>query len=310
MPQYHELNNHYQINDVAGWPALFKRLQESSGQPEVDFAHEYCYDVGGVADPRHFYDIRIQGTDTDGVATRWLIVNLGGKELINDPMHNLRSAEELIETMMTLRQHNLGKIPELINTGMPDDSYLAAEAQVREQYRTQMAEAGLTNFYQIYDPLTWLETVGNFQQEHGINIDSGELITILTGRDENALGVYTIKKVVTEEKAGLEVTQDGQLLYNYPMPVVKTAEQIVERIEMLRRNFGSFRIGNEFNFDQNNPKPLVATVKEGQNEIRLFSNGTITITGPGVMKIVTMADADASKANELMEQILDLTLKP
>ncbi|MNQ11025.1 hypothetical protein D3C85_238790 [compost metagenome] len=53
----------------------------------------------------------------------------------------------------------------------------------------------------------------------------------------------------------------------------------------------------------------MATLKEGQNEIRLFSNGTITITGPGVMKIVTMADADASKANELMEQILDLTLK-
>lgn len=281
MAQYLEVNNHYTITDVAGWPALFQRLQESSGQPIVDSAESYSYDASAKGDATGLYEIRMQSrnqsTLDESEPTFWLAITKGGEPVLNEPMPRLRSAEEMIEMMITLRNHNV------------------------------LRYAGLDNFYQQYDPLTWLEAAASIR-EFG-DIEAGETLTIPTGPEDSALGIYTLTKVIRDDKAGIEVLLDGAKKFNYPALVgrrpEKTAEEMVKFILTLRWKFSS---GNQFQFNPDNAKPLVATVKDGQNEIRLFSNGTITITGPGVMKVVTMADADASKATELMEKILDLTV--
>lgn len=318
MAQYHELNNHYQITNIPGWQALFNRLQVSSGQPIVDIAHEYLYDVGGQGKPEHLYSLRMQGTEKDGVESRWLIVTLGGKELVNDPMSNLRSAEELVETMITLREFNskpgqvfMCKEQVAIDGRLspPADSPVVNPEVQRHIFETGLDGTGIDNFFQVYDPLSWLETVGAFQQEHGINLDSGEVIHIKTSREGIETGVYTVQKKITDDKAGVLVTQDGYPFWNYGKPQTSTAEQVVALIEKLRVNFGSIPIGSEFNFNADNVKPLVASMKDGQAEIKLFANGTITITSPGLVNLVTMTAEDADRANELMEKILDLTPK-
>jgi hypothetical protein len=286
MPQAHVLNNQYLINDVAGWPALFNRLQESSGQPVVDIAHEYEYDVGGQGDPKHIYNIRIQSSSLDLHETKYLIVKLGGKDLVNDPMHNLRSAEELIETMITLREFN--QKPGRVFAG---EEQVAIDARLThygvntevQRFAFESAVGGINNFFQVYDPLSWLETVGMFQAEHGHNLDSGELIAIKTSRDGIETGIYTVQKTVVSDKAGVLVTQDGQPFWNYGKPQTSTAEQVVALIEKLRKNFGSIPIGKEFNFNPDNSKPLVASVKNGETEVKLFANGTITIYHPGLV---------------------------
>jgi hypothetical protein len=309
MAQYHELNNHYQIDNIRAWPDRFKSLQESSGQPVVDIAHEYSYDVGGQGKPEHIYDIRIQGTDIDGVQTRWLVVNLGGKELINDPMSNLRSAEELVDTMMAIRNYNVGRRPEAMAEDTPDKRYLVNEAVQRFAYEMEMKAGGFDNFYQQYDPLTWLETAAKLKQEHGMDVETGVAILFRTGPAHIDTGIYKIQKVERENAVGLEVSLDGAPLFNYPKPLLKTAEQIVSYILQLQQRFGSLKVGDEFNYNSDNPKPLVASMKDGQTEVKLFVNGTITITGPGLVNMVTMSAEDSDRANELMEKILDLTPK-
>lgn len=302
MAQFHELNNHYQINDIAGWPALFKRLQESSGQPINDIAHEYEYDVGGQGNPKQIYSLRMQSSGEDLHETKYLAVQLGGVDLINDPMHNLRSAEELVDMIIALRNFNVSRLPSLVT----DAHGVSAEVQ-RHAYESDVG--GINNFFQIYDTLSWLEVVGTFQAEHGHNLDSGEVITIKTSREGIETGIYTVQKKVVGNRAGVEVTQDGQPFWNYGKPQTSTAEQVVALIEKLRKNFGSIDPGKEFNFSPDNAKPLVASIKDGQTEIKLFVNGTITITGPGVMNMVSMSAEDTDRANELMERILDLTPK-
>jgi hypothetical protein len=277
MAQYLEVNNHYTITDVVGWPALFQRLQESSGQPIVDTAAVYCYDTSAKGDVAGFYDIRMQSSDEDDHQTFYLVITKGGEPVLNEPMPRLRSAEEMVEMMITLRNHNV------------------------------LRYSGLDNFYQQWDPLTWLESAAAIR-EFG-DIEAGETLVIPTGHKDSGVGVYTLTKATRDGAVGIEVLMDGAKRFNYPAIVsdhpMKTAEQIVAMILNLRKQYA---FGNQFQHNPENAKPLVATVKDGQNEIRLFSNGTITITGPGVMKVVTMADADASKATELMEKILDLTI--
>jgi hypothetical protein len=312
MAQYHELNNYYKINSMEAFQELLQRLQAVSGKRLEGDKTTYNFNVGTDDDPRSLYKLTFIKTEEGEGVYAWL----AARELINDPMHNLRSAEELIGSMLTLREFNsrpgrvfMGEQQVALTATLkkPQESVNGAVAQ---EHGDAMEEVGLTNFFQQWDPLTWLETVAKFKQEHQVDLDAGVPIHFRTGPADIDTGIFVLTKVITEDdKAGLEVTLDGQPFYNYPRPELRTAEQIVSYVLLLRKNYGAGKIGNEFNFSPDNAKPLVATLKEGQNEIRLFSNGTITITGPGVMKIVTMADADASKANELMEQILDLTLK-
>jgi ribosomal protein L31 len=306
MAQYHELNNHYQINNIAGWPALFARLQESSGQPIVDIAHSYEYDVSGLGKPDHVYELRIQSSTLDDHKTHYLIVNLGGKPLINDPMHNLRSAEELVDTMMTLRAHNKGKLPSLMSTGAPYATVMN-EAVQRHALETGLDGTGIAHFFQQYDPLSWLEAAASLR-EFG-DIEAGDTLTIKTSREGIETGVYTLQKVTRDDKVGVEVLQDGHPFWNYGKPQTSTAEQVVSLILKLKEGFGSIPLGGEFHFDADHPKPLVASMKDGQTEIKLFVNGTITITGPGVMNMVAMSAEDTDRANALMEKILDLTPK-
>jgi hypothetical protein len=304
MAQFHVLSNFYKITSLTAFNELLSRLQVVSGQAMEGDRDHYEFNVGPKNDPSHLYVLDFVENEE---REKGINVKLGGKELINDPMHNLRSAEELMTMMITLREFNSKPGREFMGEEqMAVHGYLSQEAR-DDEFRTQMAAAGITNFFQQYDPLSWLE-IAHEIQEYG-DVESGELVTIKTSVEGIATGVYTIKKVVTDDRAGIEVMLDGQPHYNYPLPANKSAEQVVAYILLLKKNLGTYVPGVEFKHNPENPKPLVATVRDGQNEIRLFCNGTITITGPGVMKMVTMADSDSARANELMEQILELTQK-
>jgi hypothetical protein len=394
MTQINQLTNHYTVNDVAGWPALFQRLQESSGQPIVDIAHAYSYDVSGVGDPKHFYDIRIQSSSVDNHATTYLIVDLGGKPLINDPMHNLRSAEELIETMITLRKYNLDQIPAALadepdgdhinDTGSPihpvdqinnfypivsEENYLAgiemlieagadsneertslgfslhghgnrynldkevhgdvpgvsimlnghgvlniplpglisAETMIQQillankahRFASELHGAvpeGYNNFYPSESPEAWKQMIES--ADWFGDLVNGNPTTIPTGPQGIETGFYVIRAVTRDAKIGLEVKLDGTPLFNYPKPTLRSAEQIVKVILTLRAKFHNPSVGTEFNFNQDNRKPLLASVRTGSGtEVKLFANGVITIQNPGLLSIQT---PEAQKLVELL----------
>lgn len=377
MTQINELNNHYTVNNVEGWPALFKRLQESSGQPIVDIAHAYCYDVGGVGNPEHFYDIRIQSSSVDNHATTYLIVTLGGKPLVNDPMHNLRSAEELVETMISLRKSNLENIAiqavseitnffliededkhhklveqliaagadhnehqtsfgfslmghgsrynldvitrhgklgmtilldgkGVLNVGVPklhnaedmlEQILLAHKTAVFNSEKDGLVPLGYNNFYASAGPDAWKEAVEALG-EFG-DIVNGNPTTVVTGPEGVSAGTYVIQVVTHDAKFGVEVLLDGVPLFNYPKPMLRTAEQIINVIMTLRAKFHKGSIGTEFNFNLDDErKPLVASVKTSSGTlVQLFANGVITIQHPTLLTITT---PNAQKMVELL----------
>lgn len=375
--QIQEANNHYTVNNVEGWPALFKRLQESSGQPIVDIAHAYCYDVGGVGNPEHFYDIRIQSSSVDNHATTYLIVTLGGKPLVNDPMHNVRSAEELVETMISLRKSNLenvaiqavseitnffliededkhhqlveqliaagadhnehqtsfgfslmghgsrynldvitrhGKLgmtilldgKGVLNVGVPklhnaedmlEQILLAHKTAVFNSEKDGLFPLGYDNFYASAGPEAWkkmVEDLGEFG-----DVTNGNPTTIVTGPDGAGVGTYVLQLVTRGPKIGFEVLLDGVPLFNYPKPLLRTAEQIVDVIRTLRAKFSVKPLGVEFNFNHDDDrKPLVASIKTSSGtHVQLFANGVITIQHPTLLTITT---PNAQKIVELL----------
>lgn len=272
MAQAFTINNWFPILALQGYEAAIATIQQKGAEISEEGGVVTFKTRAGVYVITPFANDGHMGVN----------LTLNGEEVMNMPIPRILYAEERIENILAL-----------------EEIYGVRAGRLREAQ-----VEGYSNFYQQYDPLTWLETAAKIR-EFG-DIEAGETLTIQTAGDGSDVGVYTLTKVVTDDKAGINVTLDGAPKFNYPQPILRTAEQIVSAILNLRRQFA---FGNQFKHNPDNPKPLVATVKDGQNEIRLFSNGTITITGPGVMKIVTMADTDASKANELMEQILDLTPK-
>lgn len=270
MAQAFTINNWFPILDLKGYEAAIAAIQQKGAEISEE---------GGVVTYKTRAGVYVF-TPFANDGHMGVNITLDGEDLTNLPIPRILYAEERIQNILSMEEIYGERADRL------------REAQLE----------GYSNFYQQFDPLTWLETAAKIR-EFG-DIEAGETVTIRTAGDGSDVGVYTLTKITRDDKVGIEVILDGAPKFNYPQPILRTAEQIVSGILNLRRKFA---FGNQFQHNPENAKPLVATVRDGQNEIRLFSNGTITITGPGVMKVVTMADTDASKATELMEKILDLT---
>lgn len=257
MAQFHMLSNFYQINNLEVFHDLLKRLQEQSGNLMDGDRDHYEFNVAGTNDPKHLYELEFV---ENGEREKGINAKLGGKELVNDPMHGLRSAEDLMQSMISLRQFNARN-----NDAIP---------------------LGYSNFFQVYEPLSWLETAGSLR-EYG-DIEKGDVLTIKTSPEGIEGGVYTLVKIIRDGQAGISVNLDGTPTYNYPKPMLRTAEQMVDVILTLKKKFAQGSVGAEFNFNPENPKPLLASVRtDSGTVVQLFANGTIVIQHPGLLTMNT-----------------------
>lgn len=272
MAQSFTLSNFFPINDITAWPDLFAKLEYAKGSNVASYPAVLEFNVtnGGWTDKGIW---KLEHAEVDGV--KGIKASMDGEEKINDPLHGIRSAENLVEMLLALHEANGQK-------RMACDVRTDSEAREAAQtlYNT------FNNWYQITDELGWLETTGKLKQFG--DIEKGEEVTIKTSCEGLTTGVYVVQMVNRDGHRGIEVKLDGAPLFNYPRPSVRSACQIIEVILKLRGMYVDGVRPRDFQYNFKDGSVVVASHKSATGtEVKFFENGLITITSPGFIKFNT-----------------------
>jgi len=293
MAQSITVSNFYPIKDLTAWPDLFAKLEYAKGGNVATHPSVLEFNVtnGGYSDKGIW---KLEHVIIDGV--KGIKASMDGEEKLNDPLHGLRSAEDLVEMLLTLHEVNgRQRMQADIKTG--GDGY-------PDMKDWTIGVAGYNNHFQVHDPLTWLETTGKLKQWGDIEKD--KVVTIKTSAEGLTTGVYTLTLIEEPDFLGLAVDLDGGPTFNYPRPHLRSAEEIVDVIIKLYGMYSQGVRPRDFQYNFKDGSIVVASAKSGNTEVKLFENGLITIQSSDLLSISpTAAEALVVGLGELVDKALE-----
>lgn len=278
------LSNFYPINDVLAWPDTLAKLEYAKGSNVATHPSVLEFNVtnGGWTDKGIW---KLEHAEVNGV--KGVNASMDGEEKINEPLHGIRSAEDLVEMLLTLHE---------VNGRQRMRADIKTDQDARDAAQTLYTP--FNNWYQIIDEISWLEVVNKVSQ-YG-DLAKGAEITIKTSAEGLTTGVYSVQMVNRNGHRGVEVKLDGTPLFNYPRPAVRSAEQIVEVILKLRDMYVGGVRPRDFQYNLKDGSIVVASIKSGATEVKLFENGLITIANPGLIRVT------AEHAAAIVQRLADV----
>lgn len=290
MAQVITLSHFYAVQDLTTWPDLFAKLEYAKGGNVATYPNVIEIDVtnGGLDDGKGIW--KLENVEVDGV--KGVYAWLDGEEKINDVMHGLRSAEDLVEMILTLREYNSRqRMQRDLQTGAAKEP---------------LGEAGFDNKFQVHDPMSWAEAALRLMAFGDIEKDGK--VVVKTSAEGLTSGVYTLTLIQEPDFLGVAVDLDGGPTFNYPRPHLRSAEEIVEVILKLHAMYSKGVRPRDFQYDFKDGSVVIASAKSATGtEVKLFENGLITITSPGFMKL---GDHEAQAIVDGLVSLTDEAVQP
>lgn len=294
MAQVTYLDNFYPIVDLANWPGLVSKLEWTQGKQIAEHANEITFDVIGREGRAEGLWTLTMG-EKEGV--KGIFAELDGQIKINDPMFGeLRSAEDLVTMLIQLRQVN--NPGQFAGRDIDSDDVISRPLQ-------ETPPEGYSHFYQFRDPLTWLEAAARLMPFG--DIEQAGTITIKTSAPHLDSGIYTLTKTTVCGAAGILVELDGGPQFNYPRPHLRSAEDVVDTILKLHAMFSTAEPIDRPKFESAymldaSPAVVVASAQSNETVVKLFANGLITISNPGLL---TISPIDGGLLAEALADVLE-----
>ncbi len=293
MAQAITIDNFFPIQNILEWPEAVSKLEWSQGKQFADHTPTVTYNVTGV-EGKGVWELTMG--EKDGV--KGVYAKLDNEMSWNDPtLGGLHTAEDLLTRLRQLREVNTAG-----QRGLQDVD--TSEFWRQHETSAAMAKGGFDNKFQVRDPMSWAEST---QRLMGFgDIEKDGKVVIKTSAEGLSTGVYTLTLIQEPDFLGLAVDLDGAPTFNYPRPHLRSAEEIVEVILKLHAMYSKGVRPRDFQFDLKDGDVVIASAKSGQSEVKLFENGLITISNPGLMQLSsTAAENIVAGLGELVDKALD-----